>query len=65
VSCAETDEPIDLSFGLWTRKGRRKHKFNRIRQVCPPTSAHWRYLANAIEQLPHIKGHRSLLFARV
>jgi len=28
VSCAKTDEPIDLPFGLWTRMGRRKHKFN-------------------------------------
>jgi len=35
VSCAKTAEPIDLSFGLWTRMGRRKHKFNRIRQVSP------------------------------
>ena len=28
-------EPIDLLFGLWTRVGRRKHKFNRIHQVAP------------------------------
>jgi len=52
VSCAETAEPINLSFGLWTRVGRRKHKFNRIRQVapmCPPMWAHWRHLANTIE----------------
>jgi len=33
VSCAKMDEPIDLPFGLWTRVGRKKHKFNRIRQV--------------------------------
>ena len=33
VSCAEMAEPIDLPFGLWTRVGRRKHKFNRVRQV--------------------------------
>ena len=33
VSCAKMDEPIDLQFGLWTRVGRKKHKFNRIRQV--------------------------------
>jgi len=26
-------EPIDLPFGLWTRVGRSKHEFNRIRQV--------------------------------
>jgi len=30
VSCAKTDEPIDLPFWLWTRVSRRKHKFNRI-----------------------------------
>jgi len=27
ISCAKTSEPIDLPFGLWTRVGRRKHKF--------------------------------------
>jgi len=32
VSCAKMSEPIDLPFGLWTRVGRMKHKFNRIRQ---------------------------------
>jgi len=45
-------EPIDLPFGLWTRVGRRKHKFNHIRQVapmCPDGRAHWRQLANTIE----------------
>jgi len=31
VSYAQTAEPIDLPFGLWTRVGRRKHEFNRIR----------------------------------
>jgi len=35
VSCAETAEPIDLPFGLWTQVGRRKHKFNHIRKVAP------------------------------
>jgi len=35
VSCAKTVESIDLPFGLWTRVGRRKHNFNRIRQVAP------------------------------
>jgi len=48
----ETAEPVDLPFGLWTRVGRRKHKFNRIRQVaptCPHGRAHWRHLANTIE----------------
>jgi len=33
MSCVKTAELIDLLFGLWTRVGRRKHKFNRIRQV--------------------------------
>jgi len=32
VSCAKTAEPIDLPFGLWTRVGPRKHKFNRVRR---------------------------------
>ena len=52
MSCAETDEPIDLPFGLRIRVGGRKHKFNRIRQVrpmCPPMGANWRHLANTIE----------------
>jgi len=35
VSCAETAESIDLSFGVWTRVSRRKHEFNRIRQMAP------------------------------
>jgi len=42
-----------MPFGLWTRVGRRKHKFNCIRQVapmCPPMWAHWHHLANTIEQ---------------
>jgi len=34
-SFGKTAEPIDLPFGLWTRLGRRKHKFNRVRQVAP------------------------------
>jgi len=33
VSCAKMAEPIDLPFGLWTRVGRKKHKFYRIRQA--------------------------------
>ena len=33
MSCAETAEPIDLPFGLCTRVGRRKHEFNRMRQM--------------------------------
>jgi len=40
VSCAKTAEPIDLSFRLWTRLGRRKHKFNRLRQVAPTARRH-------------------------
>jgi len=35
VSCAETPEPIDLPFELWTRVGQRKHKSSRIHQVAP------------------------------
>jgi len=31
----KTTEPIDLPFGLLTPVSRRKHKFNRIRQVAP------------------------------
>jgi len=45
ASCAKTAEPIDLTFGLWTPVGRRKHKFNRICQVapmCPYGRAHYR-----------------------
>ena len=35
--CVKATEPIDyLPFGLWIRVGRKKHKFNRIRQVAPP-----------------------------
>jgi len=52
LSCARTAETIDLPFGLWTRVGRRKHRFNRIRQVapmCPHGKAHWRHLSNTIE----------------
>jgi len=40
-------EPIDLPFGLCTRVGRRKHKFNRIGHVarmCP--HATWRIRLN-------------------
>ena len=50
-SC-KTAEPIEMPCGLRTRVGRRKHKFNRIRQVapmCPHERAHWRKLANTIE----------------
>ena len=45
-------EPIDLPFGLWTRVGRRKHKFNHIRKVAPiwnHESTHCRHLANTTE----------------
>jgi len=31
VTCAKTSEPIVMSFGLWTRVDRRKHRFNHIR----------------------------------
>jgi len=52
VSCAKIAEPIDLPFRLWTRMGRRKHKFNCIRQVapmCPHETAHWRNMTNTIQ----------------
>jgi len=42
-------EPIHLPFGLWTRMGRRMHKFNRIRQVapmCPHGRTRCRHLSN-------------------
>jgi len=39
VSCAKMAERIDLPFELWTRVGRKKHKFSRIRQVAPPPGA--------------------------
>jgi len=43
VSRAQMAKPIDFPFGLWTRVGRRRHKFSRIRQVapmCPHGRAH-------------------------
>jgi len=49
ASCTKMAEPIDLRFGLWSRMGRRQHKFNRMRQVapmCPHGWAHWRHLVN-------------------
>jgi len=52
MSCAEMAEPMDLPSGLWTRVGRRKHRFNHIRQVtpmCPHERAYWCHLANMIE----------------
>jgi len=55
-------EPIDLPFGLWTRVGRRKHEFNRIRQVAPMYQhgrAHGRHLTNAIE--PYVCGGDAVL----
>ena len=56
-------EPIDLPLVLWTSVGRRKHKFNRIRQVapmCPHGRAHWRHLANTTE--PSICGGDAALW---
>jgi len=53
VSPAKTAEPIDFLFELWTRVGRRKHNFNRIRQVAPMcphgryTGATWRIRLNS------------------
>jgi len=57
-------ELIDLSFGLWTRVGRRKHKFDRIRQVapvCPRGKAHWRHLANTIKPSVRIRRRCGLI----
>jgi len=62
MSCAETTEPIDLPFWLWTRLGQRKHKFNRIRQeapICRHWRAHCRHLANTIE--PSVCGGNAVL----
>jgi len=35
VFVQKTAELINLPFGLWTRMGRRKRKFNHIHQVAP------------------------------
>jgi len=59
VSCAETAELIDLPFGLWTRVGRRKDKFNHIRQVPTWEDMHWRHLANTTE--PSVCGGDAVL----
>jgi len=62
MTCAKMAEPIDLPFGLWTRAGRRMHKFNRIRQVvpmCPHGRTNCRYLANTIE--PSVYGSDALI----
>ena len=45
-------KPNDFPSGLWTRVGRRKHKFSRICHVAPMCSygrAHWRHLENTNE----------------
>jgi len=62
VTCAKTAELIVMPFGLWTLMGRRKHKFNRMRQVapmCPHVKADWRHLANTIE--PSVCGGDAVL----
>jgi len=44
MSCAKMAELIDLSFGLSTQVGWRKHKFNHIHEValvCPRGRAYW------------------------
>jgi len=59
---AKTAKAIDLPLELWTRVGRRKHKFNRIRQVvpmCPDERAHWRHQANSTE--PSVRGGNAVL----
>ena len=51
MCCAKTSEPVDLPFGLWTRLGQRKHKFNLIHHValmCPHGRTHCRHLANTV-----------------
>ena len=41
VSCAKIAKPFEMSFGLWTLIGPRKHVLHE--------GAHWRHLANTIE----------------
>jgi len=63
MSCAKMAELIDLLFGLWTRVGGMKQKFNRIRQVAPIClhgRAHWRNLASTTE--PSVCGGDAALF---
>ena len=52
VSCAKTAKPIHLPFRVWTRVGRRVHRFNHIRQLapmCPCGRSRCRHLSNNIE----------------
>jgi len=55
VSCAKMAEPLNLPFGLCTRVGQRKYKFNHICQValmCPhgrDGREYWCHLANTIQ----------------
>jgi len=47
-----TVRPFLTSVTLWTRMGRRKHKFHRIHEVapmCPYERAHCRHVANTTE----------------
>jgi len=57
MSCAETAEPIDLQFGLWTQVGRRKHTFSSV--VFARWHQYWRHLANTIE--PSVCGDDAVL----
>jgi len=41
VSCAKTAEPIEMSFGIWTRMCPRKHVLG--------CGVHWHHLANTTE----------------
>jgi len=55
-------KPINLTFELCTWVSRRKHKFDRIRQVVPMWShgrAHWRHLAKMTE--PSVCGSNAAL----
>jgi len=52
VSPAKTAEPTEIPFELCTRVGRRKHRFNRIRQMapmCPHSRVRLCHLVNTIE----------------
>jgi len=65
VSCKEAAEPIDLPFGLWTLVRRRKHKFNRIRQMAslptwegtlsPPGEYDWTVRPSAATMRSYVK----------
>jgi len=51
-NCAKTAEPIEMSFGIWTRAGPRKQAIDE--------GAHWRLVANTTE--PYIRGGSDAAF---